>query len=146
VSEKRDCDILFVDDEWYFAARYVEKLRESFEVAFLDQADEVVPFLDKNPKVKLMVLDIMMPGDDLDTRMGLDTGLCLLERIQSQVATWPFPVMVLTNRKMAEIEQELTARKKKIAAKTIEVRQKLDTPAFAIVDLVKDLMKRVGYL
>ena len=139
-------EILFVDDEWFFAARYVQELRKHFKVHFLDRADEVVSFLQANPAIKALILDIMMPTpegvSEEDTGKGMDTGLWLLEEIQKQVATWPFPVMILTNRNTGGIEQELRLRE--IPLKYVDVRWKLDTPAFYLPDLLIHLITDAG--
>ena len=148
MADEHQKEILFVDDEWYFAARYVQELRKRFKVHFLDRADEVVSFLQANPTIDALVLDIMLPTpvgvSEEDTGKGMDTGLWLLKRIQKEVDTWPFPVMVLTNRNTAGIEQEL--RHRKTPLKYVHVRWKLDTPAFHVPDLLINLMQKAGGL
>ena len=95
-------EVLFVDDEPFFAARYVQALEQEFAVHFLKRADEVIPFLEESPQVRGVVLDIMMPppkgvvDDELDG--GLNTGIWLLKSMR-ELGTWPFPVLILTNRK-----------------------------------------------
>ena len=135
--------ILFVDDEPFFAARYVEALEQHYRVHFLNRAIEVVPFLDENPTVSAVVLDVMMPTpagvDEAETQRGLDTGLWLLDKMQ-YLGTWPLPVLILTNRRPAAIAEELTTRK--INRELISIRQKCDTRATLLPELVGEILAR----
>ena len=83
----------------------------------------------------------MMPTpegvDDKQTQEGVDTGLHLLDRMRL-LGTWPFPVMVLTNRNPQVIRAELMSRK--IPRRYVTVRQKVDTRAAALPGLRDDLM------
>jgi CheY-like chemotaxis protein len=134
-------EILFVDDDRFFAIKYIENLEKQFDVHFLSEADQVIPFLEENLVVRAVVLDIMMPGpgsvaEDL-VRGGLDTGLYLLERMQ-YLGTWPFPVLVITNRNPEEIRLEIGRRK--ITRRQVRVRQKLEAQASLLPQLLIDLM------
>ena len=140
-AEPSRTEILFVDDDRFFAIKYIESLEKQFAVHFLSDAEKVIPFLETRPTVKLAVLDIMMPSpggvaEEL-IRGGLDTGLYLLERMQ-YLGTWPFPVFVLTNRNPEEIRMEIGRRK--ISRKQVRVRQKLEAPAPRLPKLLADLM------
>ena len=141
-TDSSDQAVLFVDDEPFFAARYIEELEKCFRVHFLNRAVEVLPFLEENPNVSAVILDIMMPtpeGVDAEvTQEGLDTGLWLLDRMRL-LGTWPFPVMVLTNRNPQVIRKELGERS--VPKSFVKVRQKLDTRASALPALVTGLME-----
>ena len=121
-------EILFVDDEPYFAGKYVDELRKSHSIHFLNRASEVIPFLEENTSVDCVVLDIMMPGGGLhaagDSALGLDTGLLLLEEMRN-LGRWPFPVVILTNRKPKAILAEIS--QKRIPMHLIPVHQKIHT-------------------
>jgi CheY-like chemotaxis protein len=135
--------ILFVDDEPFFAARYIDALERRYRVHFLNRAVEVLPFLEENPKVRAVVLDIMMPTPDgvdhLLTQEGLDTGLWILDQMRS-LGTWPLPVMILTNRNPDAIRGELVTRR--LSDRHVRVRQKLETRAAELPGLLDEFMRQ----
>lgn len=133
-------EILFVDDEAFFAARYIENLSREFTVHFADNATTALHRLENSLHIKALVLDIMMPAPHkvpLDqTAGGLDTGIWLLRQIQeNHIAIWPFPVLILTNRNVDLVKTLL--RDIQVSERYVEVRKKLDTPAFIINTILK---------
>lgn len=93
--------ILFIEDE----SRQNESYREEFEmsgyqVVLKRKVDEALAFLrEQASQIQLVILDVMMPpGEalkDVDTALGLRSGLRLFEKIRQEVPG--LPVIVLTN-------------------------------------------------
>ena len=129
--------ILFIDDEPHRLREYEEALcEEGFKVTWATDAEEgMKTFLAHQSKIDVIILDVMMPppavwGDAM-TDFGMRTGLKLLERIREE--TECIPVMVLTNLSLSSVDLP--------PYDLVELRTKMETPAFALPKLVKRLME-----
>jgi len=137
--------VLFVDDEPYFAGRYVEHLSAKFDVKLIDQASDVFSLLKSDPTLAAIILDVMMPppadAPPSATQDGVATGVWLLKEIQNrypgQAAT---PAMILTNRNPAGVRANLDEMR--VNTSFVEVRQKLDTPAFLLPKFLTELIQK----
>ena len=93
--------ILFIDDEKREMDSYVKELGFSgYKVSFQNDADDALRFFEGNlSRLDLLILDIMMPPGssfkDVDTDLGLRTGVRFYERIREKAPD--LPVMILTN-------------------------------------------------
>jgi CheY-like chemotaxis protein len=93
--------ILFVDDEIRGVDSYITELHLSgFDVSFQENVDEALRVLEERiDDVDLVILDIMMPPAltfiDMDTQLGLRTGLRFYEKIRQEAPG--LPVIILTN-------------------------------------------------
>ena len=130
--EKRE--ILFIDDEPRYAIYYLENLKERFRVETTDNAESALRILKTNRNIEALILDVMMPSpkgvpDDL-TAAGVETGLWLLQEIKDNGQRWPIPVMILTHRNLEEVRAGLIERG--IREQNVDVRAKLETPAFTV--------------
>ena len=126
-------EILFIDDDEWFARRYVEELRKHGYVVYeCTRASDVEGYLHEYPEIAGIVLDIMMPTPPgvppTLTNDGLNTGLWLLERIKDYVVSGPRPVLIVTNRNPAIVTDRLSQLQ--FPAELVEIRRKMDTPAF----------------
>lgn len=124
--------ILFVDDEEFFAHRYIASLQGAGHVVhYCTRAEEVVPCLKAHQDIRGIVLDIMIPTPPgvlaERTRDGLNTGLWLLRQIRTYVESEPRPVFVLTNRNVNEVRAGLNELE--FAHGLITVRRKIDVRA-----------------
>ncbi|MCG3129731.1 MAG: hypothetical protein FLDDKLPJ_00466 [Phycisphaerae bacterium] len=130
--------ILFIDDEQFFATKYIEHLERLFEVTYCETVLEAFEILSRqDTRYDGVVLDVMMPspkGMEGPTANGLDTGLWFLDKCRAELGTWPIPVMVLTNRNPKDIRDAVSARK--FNPQKVDVRHKLETPAFAFPDIL----------
>jgi CheY-like chemotaxis protein len=92
-----------IDDEKREMDSYVMELELSeyqYEVSFQKEVDAALEFVQENLKrIDLLILDIMMPPGsafkDVDTKMGLRTGIHFYETIRETAPD--LPVMILTN-------------------------------------------------
>ena len=93
--------ILFIDDELRQMENYIEELRLSgHEVEFKNNVDDALIFLEINiAKLKIIILDIMMPPGKLfqngDVEYGLRTGVKFYRKIRT--LSNKIKVVVLTN-------------------------------------------------
>lgn len=141
--------LLFVDDEKYFAQGYLDELDNHFRVTVCRAADqaeaEIISAVGSNVYVAAVV-DVMMPvpeswpeTDRRDCRDGVMTGVILLRRNRERVTSAKLPIVVLTNRMRREVDDEL--KKMGFADAVINVRHKLETPAFMLPTLVRSLIE-----
>jgi CheY-like chemotaxis protein len=95
-------NILFVDDEGWFAKPYVKELEIDFDVHFCEEVANGNLILQNRPEIKLLILDVMMPTPagvpTSATENDQSTGIWFLRQIQSIVISRPLPVVILTNR------------------------------------------------
>ena len=136
--------IFFIDDEAFFARRYIEELKGNFKVSFCDSAIEAIDQIRGADEFRALVLDIQMPppqGHSLQiTNDGLDTGLWLLQEIREIVIARPLPVAILTNRLPQVIEAAV--KKMSFPDQLIEVHHKTDTDAAALAMRLDILTRR----
>jgi CheY-like chemotaxis protein len=125
-------EILFIDDEEFFAQRYIERLKEQdFAVHYCADADDARMLLESRPSINAIILDIMMPTPrgvpGTLTEEGLSTGLWLLDQVKDYVYH-KRPLLVLTNRNPHVVEERLASLE--FPEWLFEVRRKVETPAF----------------
>jgi CheY-like chemotaxis protein len=92
--------VLLIDDDRLPMKYYVKRLqKECFDVIQKVDPDEAWAYLETNPDIDCIILDIMMsPGRRYakqDTNEGLKTGVLLYHDIRNKYPT--VPVIVLTN-------------------------------------------------
>ena len=133
--------ILYVDDEPNYAKFYVKKLEELYDVTYVEEADKALAILSEQAgQFAAVVLDIMMPvppgASDDETDSGFETGLWLLDMFQrSGNRQYPFPVVILTNRRVDLIQAGMERRQ--LDSRAISIHRKIETPAFALPKLIK---------
>jgi CheY-like chemotaxis protein len=136
--------ILFIDDEAFFARRYIEELKTNFEVTFCESAMEAIEIIREGEEFKAVILDIQMPPpmglSPQTTNGGLDTGLWLLREVRNIVIQRPLPVAILTNR-LPNVIQDVVD-KMGFPEQLIEVRHKTDTPAEKLVIRLNIMIRR----
>jgi CheY-like chemotaxis protein len=131
--------ILFIDDEPDLLKDYDKALRTlGFDVRWAsDVEDGMKYFLEHKDEIEAVVLDIMMPppailGDRV-TDFGLRTGERVLARIREESDR--VPVMVFTNMSLSRLELP--------SYKLVDLREKRETPPFALPKLLKKLIEKV---
>ncbi len=139
-------EVLFIDDEKFYARPYVEALEENgFIVHSCFRAEDAAKFLQQNPQIGCIVLDIMMPTPPgvpaSETNQGLDTGLYLLSKFADDVTSKRYPVLILTNRNPEAVEQGLG--RLGLPEFLVEIRRKIETPAFYLPQALQALLARV---
>jgi CheY-like chemotaxis protein len=136
--------VLFIDDEAFFARRYIEELKTNFTVIFCESAIEAIELIRNGDEFRAVILDIQMPPPkDLSpqtTNGGLDTGLWLLREVKDLVIQRPLPVAILTNRLPNVIQG--TVDKMGFPEQLIEIRHKTDTPADKLVIRLQIMIQR----
>lgn len=140
MSEARQ-RVLYVDDEPNYAKFYVKKVEESYDVTYVEEADKALAILsEQSGSLAAVVLDVMMPvppgADDHETDSGFETGLWLLDMFQrGNNRTYPFPVVILTNRRVDLIRTGMERRN--LESSVITIHRKIETPAFALPKIIK---------
>jgi len=138
--------IIFVDDEPFLSQGYVEALKNRFQVDFLVGARDAMNFMRRHGEaIRAAIVDAMMPtpddAEDHETADGFETGLWLLARVQAELPKiWPIPTVILTNRSTTLVADAL--RRREIVGDMIEIRRKLETPAFALPKIVQARIDR----
>lgn len=133
--------ILFVDDEGFFAKRYIEALNEQFDVTFIAGAEAALSYLRGNHGDDALVLDIMLPvpqGDPPAAAGGLNTGIWLLQEFKKFHDPWTLPVLILTNRNSVLVKSAVDQLG--IPRWLIDIRSKIETPAFYLPGAVHTLI------
>jgi CheY-like chemotaxis protein len=141
-------EILFVDDEGYFAEPFVRCLRiGGYTVHFCETVAEAKAEMLGNPKLRAMILDIMMPPpDDVaseETADGQETGLYFLKGMKSHIEARWLPVFILTNRDAALVEERV--RELGCPDALVIVKQKIHqrtTPPELFLDPFKNFIER----
>lgn len=120
--------ILFIDDEVFFAERYLTELRTNYAVRMCESVVEALEW-DNNQEIRAIVLDIMMPPpaglSAQATNHGADTGLWFLKEIREAILQRPLPVIILTNRIPGLIREEI--RQMGFPESLVDVLHKTDT-------------------
>lgn len=136
--------IVFVDDDNFYAMRWIEKLREYFVVQHFDDAENARRFILAGHDLRAIVLDIMMPvpsgASTEETAGGLDTGLWLLKRIGEHVRDSCVPVIVLTNRDSVQVAE--LVKKFGFTTDLVTVRSKTETNRERLLAVVRDKVTR----
>lgn len=139
-----EIEILFVDDDRFFARTYTEQLEEAgFVVHYCQYGAEIPRFIDEHPNIRAIILDIMMPTPEgirpSVTNNGLDTGLWLLGEIREDVVHVPRPVLILTNRSPLALEERLPGLD--MPNSVLQVRRKSETPAEELPRHIENLIR-----
>ena len=134
--------IVFIDDDRFYADRWIERLRDRFTVEHFTNADAAILHIRSATGVKGVVLDVMMPSPlsatDEETNRGHDTGLWLLEQISEWVSENEVPVIVLTNRDPDYVEARVNALK--FVPGLVVVRKKLETNRDRLLSILTDMV------
>jgi CheY-like chemotaxis protein len=136
--------IIFVDDEAYWSRHYVAELQKTYEVLYHRKAAGGLQSVHAHPEARLLVLDIMMPApEDVpadQTENGLSTGIWFLEEIRKIVKERPLPVIVLTNRRLKEVEGALADAS--IPKGLLILKAKIEVPRFFLPHLVRETIEK----
>lgn len=136
--------ILFVDDEGFFARPYIEKLEKTFDVHFCDSADEALQRINSDNKLKVVVLDIMMPCPTgiaaTVTSDGLSTGLWMLKQIRELMVGRGLPVVILTNRMLNAVQEGVDQLD--LPEGLVEILPKSQTPNFLLPSKVQKMVDK----
>ena len=134
--------IVFIDDQPYFAKRYLEKLEERYTVKYFERVEDGIKHVQGSAPVDAVVLDMMMPPprgmNDALQEEGLATGLWVLNQVRSRVLEQPMPVLMLTYRALDIVH----AGVKELAfpRRYVDVRGKDDVRADRICLVIEQLM------
>lgn len=136
--------IAFVDDDNFYAAAWIETLRERFVVDHYDKAEVARRAIPGTPSIKCIILDVMMPTPSEvpadETSNGNETGLWLLKELRGFVRESNIPVIVLTNRVIEAVREKIDGMR--FPEELISVHFKLETPRRRLVELVRDKITR----
>lgn len=131
--------VLYVDDE-----ADTEKMASKFEIMRsmgieaipVTQVDAVLPKIEElGDEIKLLVLDIIMPPEDVysleETNGGTGTGIRLLKDIRNSYKT--LPILIVSIRRTGEIENQY------------DVKDYLEKPvsAFKVANTIKRIVSGV---
>lgn len=134
--------LCFVDDDRFYALTWIEKLRENHDVIHCTDAVEAYKRIVADPKIRCLVLDVMMPTpsgvSESETAEGFETGLWLLKKIHDHVRKRPLPVVILSNRDVDRIVSQVEPLK--LPEGLVVIRRKLDTQRRALVEIVQNLL------
>lgn len=137
-------NVLFVDDDAFWAQLWIASLEETFDVFHFGAALPALEHLDSTNVISCVVLDVMMPTPtgvaDSETANGFETGLWILRRIARRVKTQPLPVVILTNRDTDQIDESLADFR--FDQGLVVVRHKTNTNRTQLRQTVRDLITR----
>ena len=140
--------ILFVDDDVFFANGYLEALDERYQVTIARNVPTAEQEVKTVTKHLCAVLDVMMPipaswpdGDKIAAAGGALTGIIVLRRCKVEIVNAKLPVIVLTNRQPIEMEAEIANLG--FPNGLVEIHHKIVTPAFMLPNLMRDIIKRI---
>lgn len=135
-------EILFIDDEEFFADPYARELGRLFQVHIRYDAQSGLAAFHANKKLAAIVLDIMMPppagASPLVLENGLRTGLWLLEQMKTELLQRRIPTVVLTNRSFSLVQECI--KEMAFPEGLIVVRPKIETPRFVLPNIVDALV------
>jgi CheY-like chemotaxis protein len=105
--------ILFVDDDMIYIQEYLEELSNFHDVRHEHSIDKAFKFIIENSqKIKLLVLDMMIPSGDLlkdkDNDNGRRTGRLLIEELKNKVDLTTFPIIVFTHVNIQNLQSEVS--------------------------------------
>jgi len=138
--------ILFIDDEPFYATKYIDALKKAgYEVHLCDSADGGLEDLrNQIDDLKLVVLDFMMPtpscASAAETTDGVATGRWFLRQARHLIKEHDLPVIVLTNRTPEGVAAIM--REDDIGTGDLfQVRSKEQTPALSLPKIVGKLIR-----
>jgi CheY-like chemotaxis protein len=105
--------ILFVDDDMIYIRDYLEELSDVHDVHHEHSIDKAFKFIIENSqKIKLLVLDMMIPSGDLlkdkDNDNGRRTGRLFIEELKNKIDLTTFPIIVFTHVNIQNIQSEIS--------------------------------------
>jgi CheY-like chemotaxis protein len=107
--------IVFVDDDGFYAGKWIEALEQLFDVKHFVDAGSAVKYINDNPGIRAVILDVMMPTpqtvDQSETDDGMSTGLWVLRNIGRHMIARQTPVIIHTLRKVDEINASVSKYK-----------------------------------
>lgn len=133
--------ILFIDDQRFFCKPYIEQLEKvGLRVQYCDSATEGHALLLGPGEFEALILDVMMPppadAPPVDEIAEGNTGLWLLKEVLPIVLSRPLPVVMLTNRTLAVV-QEFVSKLPKVPKGLIDVRFKADVSNLLLPQIVQ---------
>lgn len=135
----------FVDDDKFYALRWIDDLNELFEVVYFRSAADAHLYISSHTDLRCLVLDVMMPTPtgvpEGATAEGTETGIWLLRQLDEFIRAYPLPVIVLTNRNPDSVEENIASQD--FPTGLIEVHRKLDTPRKKLRELVTRMVTTV---
>jgi DNA-binding response OmpR family regulator len=131
--------VLVVDDDYTVAHHYEKALSlREFRVLICSNVDNAIEYIE-NDHFDVIILDIMMsPGTrykDRDKHPGHRTGLYVYNDIRTTDPN--IPILVLTNVTNQDTLQKFDPNP------CLEIRQKMEMPPRALVNLVEEMINRV---
>jgi CheY-like chemotaxis protein len=104
-------DILYIDDETFYAMPFVAELeRHGFKV-HLNQIEPAIILMKGTMDFNAIVLDIMMPSPAgvlrEATEDGMGTGLWFLREFKEHIISRTLPVLVFTNRNAEAVSMQV---------------------------------------
>ena len=138
--------ILFIDDEPYYARDPVESLQKAgYEVVLEDNAESGLTYLRANAgSLGLVILDYMMPtsatGHETETLDGLATGRWLLREAREFLELHHLPVLILTNRNVETVTKEVGEFDSMKVRKLISVRHKTQSSRSYLPTIVEQIL------
>ncbi len=137
-------NVIFIDDDRFYAMHWIERLRERFEVGHYTDAAEAHVAILSTEQLRCLVIDVMMPTpsnvSNEETAAGLETGLWLLRQLKPWIVQHSVPAIIITNRELEVIQSAV--RELNLPDGLVLVRQKLDTGRSRLLELVSDMVAR----
>jgi CheY-like chemotaxis protein len=127
--------ILLIDDDSYALRSYIIQLeRKDFKVKIANSPQSALEKIEKYKKdLKLIILDLMMPTDDLfgfeESNGGMNTGYALLKIIRIKMPN--IPVFIFTIRSDHDLDKQL------LKEKVVKILRKPDTLPFELLNEVE---------
>ena len=145
MSESKDT-VVFIDDEEVYSMRYVRELMGRFDTHYFDTAVDGLSYCIGHPKLKVVLIDVMMPppseADLEDVKDGLETGIWLLTQLRSYLIEQSVGVIVLSNRNITTVREAVA--KLGFPQSSIEVLAKIDTPSWNLPIRVQRMIDRLS--
>ena len=133
--------IILIDDETRGMDSYFQELKlvfkDKYEVTFVNDVDLAYEFLQKyHDKIKLVILDVMMPPGkllgDVDTDDGLRTGVRFHQKIRNILPQ--IPIIIFTNFSSEELEDKINQ------CEQSKFLNKADYLPFELADEIKEFL------
>lgn len=135
--------ILFVDDDRFFAAAYVEALRDKFEVRCVYDVETALEALRADDSLSAAIVDVMMPspnGFEAETHDGMTTGLWIIHEAREEIEKRNLPIIVFSNRGREFVKGELAHLG--LPPGLVTVSSKMAVPPFELARFVESAIAR----
>jgi glycosyltransferase involved in cell wall biosynthesis len=136
--------ILFVDDDQFYAQKYISSLEAGADVTILKTAEEAwLEIRDNAANYDCISLDVMMPPPaewSDDTLGGLFTGIEILRKCKDVLLKAQIPVFLLTNHETPTIK--LAIKSVGLPDGLVTVARKIETPPSEFLDCIEALVRR----